>query len=162
MSEYQRGALGTDRGVVEMSPLGMMGRLAAAVLMLAVGVGCASGAQPALPGTAEQPVEITTTGEPAGPSGPQPVESQDKIISVRISNGKVEGVPARVEVDRGTNVRIEVTSDQPDELHVHGYERTAPLAPGTPAAVQLVADRTGVFEVETHHGGLLLFQLVVQ
>ena len=145
-----------------MSPLGMMSRLAVAALMPVVGVGCASGAQPALPGAAEQPVEITTTGEPAGPSGPQPVESSAKIISVRISEGKVEGAPARVEVARGTPVRIEVTSDRRDELHIHGYERTVPLAPGSPAAVALVADLPGVFEVETHDTKLLLFQLVVQ
>ncbi len=150
-------------GVVEMSALGTMGRLAvAAALMLVFAAGCASGTQPALPGSAEQPVEITTTGEPAGPSGPQPVETQDKIISMRIKEGKVDGVPARVEVDRGTSVRIEVTSDQRDELHVHGYDRTAPLVPGSPAALQLVADVPGVFEVETHDSGLLLFQLVVR
>jgi hypothetical protein len=145
-----------------MTLLGMMGRMVAPALMLVFAVGCASGTQPALPGSAEQPVEITTTGEPAGPSGPPPVETQDKIISVRISDGRVEGVAARVEVDRGTQVRIEVTSDQRDELHVHGYEKIAPLAPGATAAVALVADVPGVFEVETHDSGLLLFQLVVR
>jgi hypothetical protein len=55
-----------------------------------------------------------------------------------------------------------VTSDRSDELHVHGYDKTVPLAPGSPAVVQFVADLPGVFEVETHDSGLLLFQLVVR
>jgi hypothetical protein len=65
-------------------------------------------------------------------------------------------------VDRGTQVRIEVTSDRRDELHVHGYDKTAQLVPGSPAAVTFVADKSGVFEVETHASKLLLFQLLVR
>lgn len=150
------------RGLGEMSVVVTVGRMAMLASMLVLAVGCAKGAQPALPGSAEQPAEITPTGEPAGPATAQPAETQDVTISVRISDGKVEGVPARVEVDRGAQVRIEVTSDRRDELHVHGYEKTLPLTPGTPATLQFVADVPGVFEVETHDSGLLLFQLLVR
>ncbi len=140
----------------------VLGRMAvtAAVLMLAVG--CAGGAQPATSGPAEHHAEVTSTAEPGGVSGQQPAQTQDKAISVRISGGKVEGVPARVDVDRGTQVRIEATSDRRDELHVHGYDKTLPLAPGSPATLQFLADQSGVFEVETHDSGLLLFQLLVR
>lgn len=86
----------------------------------------------------------------------------DKTISVRVVDGDVRPAPGRVEVERGARVRIEVTSDQPDELHVHGYDETARLRAGEPARVQFVADQTGLFEVETHHGGLTLFQLLVR
>ncbi len=154
-------------GVVEVSVLGIIGRMAvaASVLVLAalvLAAGCAGGTQPATSGPAERDVEGTSTGEPADLTRQQPTETQDKAISVRISEGKVEGVPARVEVDRGTPVRIEVTSDRRDELHVHGYDKTLQLAPGSPATLQFVADQTGVFEVETHDSGLLLFQLLVR
>ncbi|CAM5565480.1 hypothetical protein SNARM312S_02467 [Streptomyces narbonensis] len=37
-----------------------------------------------------------------------------------------------------------------------------PSTPGVPAALTLTADRTGLFEVETHESGLLLTQLVVR
>lgn len=90
------------------------------------------------------------------------VLTAEKIISARIDGGKVEGVPAEVEVDRGTQVRIEVTSDRGDELHVHGYDKTVPLTAGGSAAVAFVAHLPGVFEVETHDSGLQLFQLVVR
>ena len=151
-------------GVVEVSVLGVIGRMAVAALALVLAVGCAGGAQPVTSGPAKHHVEGTSTGEPAKFTGQQPAQAQarDTTILVRISNGKVEGVPARVEVDRGTQVRIEVTSDRRDELHVHGYDKTAQLVPGTPAAVAFVADKSGVFEVETHDSKLLLFQLLIR
>jgi hypothetical protein len=133
----------------------MAGRMAVATSVLVLAVGCAAGGS-APAGSVGQSV----SAQPS--SGPPPQEASDKTISVRISNGKVEGVPARVEVDRGTRVRLEVTSDRSDELHVHGYDKTAQLAPGSPAAVTFVADLPGMFEVETHDSGLLLFQLVVR
>ncbi len=148
-------------GVVEVSLLGMTGRMAVSTSVLVLAVGCAGGAQTATSEPAKHHA-AESTGQPAELTGQQPAETRDKTISVRISDGKVEGVPARVEVDRGNQVRIEVTSDRSDELHVHGYDRTVPLTPGSPAVAQFMADLPGVFEVETHDSGLLLFQLVVR
>jgi hypothetical protein len=45
---------------------------------------------------------------------------------------------------------------------VHGYDVELPLAAGTPGSITLRADRTGLFEVETHKSKLVLFQLVVR
>ncbi|MGQ0716596.1 MAG: hypothetical protein ACT4NP_04615 [Pseudonocardiales bacterium] len=143
-----------------MSVLRMMGRLAVSTSVLVLAGGCAGEVQPATPEPAKPYAE--STGQPAELTGQQPSQTPDGTISVRISDGKVEGVPARVEVDRGTQVRIEVTSDRNDELHIHGYDETVPLTPGNPAVAQFVADLPGVFEVETHDSGLLLFQLVVR
>ncbi|MGH3900965.1 MAG: hypothetical protein ACRDTA_22520 [Pseudonocardiaceae bacterium] len=138
--------------------------MAAAVTVLALAVGCADGGdRSAGPAQVEASAgQSTPVQSPKGPPLQETVVPSDKRISASISNGKVEGVPARVEVDRGTPVRIEVTSDRSDELHVHGYDKTVPLAPGSPAVAQFVADLPGVFEVETHDSGLLLFQLVVR
>jgi hypothetical protein len=145
-------------GVVEVSVLRRAGRMAVATSVLVLAVGCAGGgAAPVGSEPAAGPGGQSVSAQP--PSGPS---VSDKTISVRISDGKVEGVPARVEVDRGTRVRLEVTSDRSDELHVHGYDKTVQLTPGSPAAVTFVADLPGVFEVETHDSGLLLFQLVVR
>jgi hypothetical protein len=142
--------------------MGMTGRMAVTASVLVLAVGCAGGAQPTTSGPAEHHMEVTNTGTAPKFTGQQAAQTRDTTISVRISNGKVEGVPARVEVDRGTQVRIEVTSDRRDELHVHGYDKTAQLVPGSPAAVTFVADKSGVFEVETHASKLLLFQLLVR
>lgn len=142
-----------------MSMLAAASRLGVALSLLVFALGCAGGAPPE---SAERPVEITSTGEPAAPSTQQAAESREQTISVRISQGKVEGAPARVEVERGARVRIEVTSDQPDEVHVHGYDQTTPLVAGTSATMEFVAEVPGVFDVETHDSGLVLCQLVVR
>ncbi len=39
-----------------------------------------------------------------------------------------------------------------DEVHVHGYDHRAPVAPGAPAEVRFTPDIPGVFEVELEAG----------
>jgi hypothetical protein len=70
--------------------------------------------------------------------------------------------PRRIEVARDSQVRLLVTSDVDDELHIHGYDVEEPLEAGRTTTVELVADQSGVFEVETHEGELALLQLEVR
>jgi hypothetical protein len=70
--------------------------------------------------------------------------------------------PGRVEVAQGADVAITVTSDVDDELHVHGYDEEITLPAGVPTTVEFTADEAGLFEVETHETGKLLFQLLVR
>ncbi|MFI9121956.1 hypothetical protein ACIGW0_21525 [Streptomyces bikiniensis] len=56
---------------------------------------------------------------------------------------------------KGERLTLHVTSDRDDTLHVHGYDRELPLSAGTSATLTLTADRTGLFEVETHGSGLV-------
>lgn len=95
--------------------------------------------------------------ETAAPSGPV-----DRQITVSIVNKKITPPTDRIDVARGAMIRITVTSDVADEMHVHGYDRKAELVPGVPASVQFRADTTGLFEVETHGTGLVLFQLLIR
>ncbi|KAB2349069.1 cupredoxin domain-containing protein [Actinomadura rudentiformis] len=89
------------------------------------------------------------------------------VVSATVSRGKVEiaqnGVNAqgRVKVRRGATVRITVTTDEADEFHLHGYDRTLKLSPGRPGTLDVVADKTGVFEAELHHSGARVFELQV-
>ena len=78
-----------------------------------------------------------------------------------MSAGQVSGDTGRVPVPAGEHVTLVVTSDAPDELHVHGYDLGADLAPGTPATVEFDATIPGVFEVELHDAGTLLLSLQV-
>ncbi|MFD0478149.1 hypothetical protein ACFQ0B_65710 [Nonomuraea thailandensis] len=63
---------------------------------------------------------------------------------------------------KGRQVSLTVTSDVADELHVHGYDLVAELRPGVPVTIRFTADLTGVFQVETHGGKLVLIQLAVR
>ncbi|WP_231618555.1 hypothetical protein [Nonomuraea sp. SBT364] len=104
-----------------------------------------------------KPVEGTATVEGPAGEGPAPV-----TVAVRVSGGQVTPPPGRVEVKKGDRVRLEVTGDRADTVHVHGFDLERPLTPGTPVVIEFTADRSGLFEVETHDSHLVLTQLVVR
>jgi hypothetical protein len=64
--------------------------------------------------------------------------------------------------DRGQKVRIRVQADRAEEVHLHGYDLSADVAPGRPAVIDFTADAPGVFEVELEQAHLRLFELQVQ
>jgi hypothetical protein len=84
------------------------------------------------------------------------------VVNVSVRDGKVAPKPHRVDVKLGANVRLQVTSDEDDALHVHGFEVEEPLEAGRTTTVELTADQPGVFEVETHESELELLQLAVR
>ena len=47
-------------------------------------------------------------------------------------------------------MRLLVSSDGNDEIHLHGYDITRNAAPGKPARFRFKADVEGVFEIESH------------
>jgi heme/copper-type cytochrome/quinol oxidase subunit 2 len=80
---------------------------------------------------------------------------------VTIAGGQVSGDTGRVPVAAGERVTLVVTSDVAEELHVHGYDLTTAVSPGTPAELSFEATVPGVFEVELHDAGTVLLTLQV-
>lgn len=81
-------------------------------------------------------------------------------VEVTVTAGNVEG-GGRVEVPLGDRVRLTVAADVSDEVHVHGYDLVAAVAPGASAVLEFVADIPGIFEVELHRAHSLLLDLEV-
>jgi heme/copper-type cytochrome/quinol oxidase subunit 2 len=98
------------------------------------------------------------TTEPTETATPAP---DTREIEIEVEEGRVDG-PNTVRVERGERVRLVVSADVADEVHVHGYDLIADVAPGSPAEIAFRADAPGVFEVELEAAGLLLVQLQVQ
>lgn len=63
--------------------------------------------------------------------------------------------------EEGETVRFRVLSDEPEEIHVHGYDISKELPAGKTVTVSFKADLTGIFEIELHGAGTLLAQLKV-
>lgn len=100
---------------------------------------------------------------PQSPDPQAPSQGQaDRTVTITVRDGKVSPAPARTELRRGERVALRVTSDRADTLHVHGYDKELALPAGQEATLTLTADRTGLFEVETHESSLLLTQLLVR
>ncbi|ASU81845.1 hypothetical protein CDO52_02725 [Nocardiopsis gilva YIM 90087] len=102
---------------------------------------------------------VTVAGEQAADT-----DGGDADVTVEISlrDGSVSPEPGRVEVGTGEKVRITVESDSSDTVHLHGYDIEKPVGPDAPATLVFTADKSGVFELETHESGTLLTQIAVQ
>jgi hypothetical protein len=72
----------------------------------------------------------------ASSGGPQTVQ-------VRVTGNQVQTAERRVKVKLGTQIRLEVTADRADEVHLHGYDRKADAEPGKPAVLEFQADTPG-------------------
>ncbi|MCF0095016.1 hypothetical protein [Micromonospora sp. MH99] len=129
--------------------------------------GCGQDDDPsvAAPSTPATSTAAPSASAPASADSPTPAASTpgaDREITVTIAKRRISPPTGRVTVTKGQLVRITVTSDVADELHVHGYDLGARLPAGTPGSVEFRAEKTGLFEVETHETELVLFQLVVR
>ncbi len=67
-----------------------------------------------------------------------------------------------MQVPLGGQVRLVITSDEVDEVHVHGVDEYVALAPGPAVTHDFTASIPGIFEVELHEAGDLLFTLQVE
>ena len=106
---------------------------------------------PATDSTAKTTTSTTTTSAPP----------EERVVELTFSGGEVTGGPQEVALPAGERVRLLVTSDVAEEVHVHGYDLEVPLVPGTPTPIDLVGDLPGVWEVELHGSGDLLCELEV-
>jgi hypothetical protein len=61
----------------------------------------------------------------------------------------------------GDRIRFRVKSDQPDEIHVHGYDIEKEVGAGETATFSFPATITGIFEVEFHSNDELIGNLRV-
>ena len=126
---------------------------ALAALVLALGLaGCSSGGDE---GSAQ------ASGTTAA-SGTTEAASTARTVQIRVTGDQVETAERRVKVPLGSEVRLEVTADRADEVHLHGYDRKVDIEPGTPVVLEFQADTPGVFEVELEEAALKLVELQVE
>jgi FtsP/CotA-like multicopper oxidase with cupredoxin domain len=126
--------------------------LAAAVVVAVLGFVIA---QPGDDEGASTPAAETETGaqgeatEPTETEAPPP-PPKPETTRIRIRGGSVVGGAKDIEVERGDTVRIVVSSDAEDEIHLHGYDIEKEVAPGEPARFRFKANAEGAFDIESH------------
>ena len=83
-------------------------------------------------------------------------------IAITVRDGKiVGGRPVEASVREGTPVVLVVHADVSDEVHLHGYDLHADVAPGTPARIVFTASIAGRFEAELESRGFTILHLQV-
>jgi hypothetical protein len=83
-------------------------------------------------------------------------------VVVTVSKDTVVPPPRRLKARRGSVIRLVVTSDVRDEVHVHGYDLVQPLPAGQRTTLEWAVDQVGIFDIEAHESELLLAQLEVR
>lgn len=148
------------------------GRLVPLVVMTALLAGCgqpAASPEPAptsvttptpTPTPSPTPTPPVASPSPSDPEPPAPTPITR--IEVTLADGKAEPNGEKVEVAKGETVEFVVTSDRHDTLHIHGVDVEIPVEAGETVTEQVVLEKTGRFEVESHHPELLIVQLIVR
>ena len=108
----------------------------------------AGSSAPASPGTNESPAD----------------DANQVVVDITLSDGdQVDPNGAKIDVEQGQTVVLNVTSDRDDEIHVHGdIEVSVPVSANGTASETFVADAAGSFEVESHHPNKIIAILNVR
>jgi len=118
---------------------------AAAVVIVAIVVTVANGG-----GDDDDQSAQTTTTKTATENPHETLATNQDFDRIRIRDGKPVGGVANIKVKKGDQVRIVVSSDARDDIHLHGYDIEKPVEPGQPAQFNFTANIEGIFEIESH------------
>jgi hypothetical protein len=141
------------------------------VLPLIVGVtfGCGGDQPSSTPTTSSSarisPVPHSSTAPAPSSTGGSATTSatpSEGDATISYAGGRVTSSAGnRLSVPLGRTVRLVVTSDKAEEVHVHGYDRRADVSPGQTVTLTFTADIPGIFEVELERSHKLVLRLEV-
>ena len=96
------------------------------------------------------------------PAAAKPAEPVTQTIELAVQDGRLVSGPELIQAMQGQPIRLRITSNKADELHLHGYDLSLKLKPGVPAELNFTANLSGRFEYELHHAHAALGVLEVQ
>jgi FtsP/CotA-like multicopper oxidase with cupredoxin domain len=127
-----------------------------AVVLLTGGDDSEDASKTAATATPTPSATSTTGGAAAEEETPTPTPTpKPKPVLLKAGSEKA------LNYEQGETVRFRVVSDEPEEVHVHGYDIKKDLEPGKEATVSFKATIPGIFEIELEHSATLLAQLKV-
>ncbi len=84
-----------------------------------------------------------------------------RLAEITVRDGRHWDGPEAIGVNLGDEVILRVTSDQADEVHIHGYDLKVEVGTGETVDLSFVADVPGIFEVELENSGIKIFEIEV-
>ena len=138
-----------------------------ALLLGALLTACAGTSPTAAPATGAAaptavPTVATTSPRPTIATSPVPATQEVTELSLVLADGAVTGDTPLARLTVGRPVRLTVTSDVADELHLHGVDQTLRIEPGASAVLAFTPASPGRFEVELHEARRVLTRLQVR
>jgi hypothetical protein len=105
---------------------------------------------------------VLATATACGDTDEEKGTDEPVVVKIDFENGKVEPNGKRIDVAAGQPVDLEVTADEPGELHVHSDpEQEFAYQAGT-KTFEIQIDRPGVVAVESHDLDQVIVQLEVR
>ena len=83
-------------------------------------------------------------------SQPEPSPAEAAVINLPIANRATTLTRDDLRVSQGDTVRLTFTSDEPGEVHLHGYDLTADVSPEQPGELVFEAAAAGAFGINFH------------
>ena len=118
------------------------------------------------PETSSTEIDTATepaTEPPAETTAPAVTDDTGPMrIRITVAGGRPTGGIVREMVPQGADVLLVVRADAPEIVHLHGYDKEAPVAPNAPAQLGFKADQPGRFEVELEESGVLIAEISVE
>lgn len=102
----------------------------------------------------------TTTAETAPAPAPKPAP-EPAVPTIKVANLKPVGGVRKIKLDKGDELRFDVTSDRGESVHLHGYDIEKPVAPGRAASFSVGAKLEGIFEVELENSAVPIAEVTV-
>lgn len=88
--------------------------------------------------------------------------STPKVFSLVVEKRRLVSGPYALEVRQGDQVTINITVDEPEELHLHGYDLHADLEKGKQGSLSFTASASGRFPYELENSKTEIGALEVQ
>jgi hypothetical protein len=76
--------------------------------------------------------------------------SSSGVAHISVKGGVLDGDPQTITAKKNDTVQIVVSSDAPDQIHLHGYDIEKEATPGKPARFKFKANVEGSFIIESH------------
>ncbi len=80
-------------------------------------------------------------------------EPGEASFNLAVVDGALAGDERTFLAAQGDTVTLNLSSDAPGLIHLHGYDLKETVAPGAPSAITFKADATGRFAIEMHATG---------
>lgn len=102
---------------------------------------------------------VTTTAATTAPA----TTAEPAVVRITVSvPGDKAPTVKHFTIQQDSQVVFVVNSELADEVHLHGYDLSADVAPGQPATIRFKANAPGVFEAELESRSLPIAELEVR
>jgi FtsP/CotA-like multicopper oxidase with cupredoxin domain len=113
--------------------------------------------------------EATVAPTGTSPTAPAPVDTAEtktkpagaEATQIKVVGGEPQGGVTQIDAKQGDQVVFEVIADQPEEVHVHGYDLAEDVGPGQKAEFDFAADLEGIYEIELENSATPIGELRV-